>query len=956
MSAPSPLDPDSRVEGLKKAFRRPLGFPNQVGALFLVALAFFGAALLGRLGTDTARLVAALLLLLFIVAASVLRRFAAKKWRQPRVALYRTLRRVDTERAERTVRAYSLLRRLEQSDSQSRSEPQSPQETIQGGESPELARLHWERLLDGVSLDAVKQAGQKERRRRMWGVALVGSLCLWLLFFQTLSLVEGVDVMLARNGQAPFPVAYVSQVSVTAEWPSYLDGTGKKRFVSSQLTAVPAGAELEVRVIPRVESRKLFLTDGIEEVPLLSDGHGGRVARWIAKDPSALRVAARFGDVLIFDTHETLLAPLDDRAPTVALSGAPTEMALEELDQLPLKFIASDDHGLNQVDLVLRSGQRTSRKELAHLDGQRPFYQGGTTLTREHELLRRAFLPVRVTIEARDGNTASGPAWGASQAIVLIPEPLGTEFALRHRSLRQFRKAMSSYLSEHVRAAHLSLRESDEALSRAHQTLSTAFSSLEQVLLERNAPKSSLAFIQAQLEALTKPRGERTRPEDALLAVDALIENLSGRDAQTLAKNLGSAVEEIAVQARELRFGTEGVHLDGLRDLVRGAQDGAKQLGEVGNLGLDLSSVARGDLARIERSINTSSFGRAEVAAIHLAERLKRANPSFSSRGGAGVESGSPQGGEGSGQGAAGPASDAPEQFQELAEQVDSLAQEHAEELSALEKLIEEAARAAQADFEPDEELRNSTEALREALERLPQSGMAPDGPRAEAASARSQGEAMADAVDTGNLDEAVERGLDASEALKRAQTLAEENPGWVMPRDLKAAQEALERVLKQTQQAAAEMKRSSDQGAKSGLDERAQRQREFSDRAKSLAEKSREPGAPLPTESTDSLERASRLLEQAAQALEQGRPQNSAELAQEAQRQLERALPEPSESEEAESSEEEGEGAEMARQGGIPDEERDRARDFRERVEKGLGRGSGRLAPAVRRYAEELK
>ncbi len=946
MSVPSPPDPDSRVEGLKKAFRRPLGFPNRVGTIFLVVLAFSGAALLGRVGTDTLRLVAALLLLLFLITGFVLRRIFAKKWREPNVVLYQTLRRVDGEQAERTVRAYSLVRRLERTDS-------SP-ESLASGESPELARLHWERLLDGVSLDSVKQAGQKVRRRRMWGVAVLGGLCFWLLFFQTLSLIEGVDVMLARNGQAPFPLAYVSQVSVTAEWPSYLDGTGKKRFVSSQLTAVPAGAEIEVRVVPRIESRKLLLTDGIDEVPLLSDGHGGRVARWTAKDPSALRVAARFGDVLVFDTHETLLAPLEDRPPTVALSGAPAEIALEELDQLPLKFIASDDHGLTQVDLVLRSGQRTSRKELAHLDGQRPFYQGGTTLTREHELLRRAFLPVRVTIEARDGNTAGGPAWGVSQAIVLIPEPLGTELAERHRALRRFRKAMSTYLAENVRAAHLSLRESDEALKAAHEVLSKSFSQLESSLLERNAPKSSLAFIRAQLEALTKPREERTRPEAALLAVDALIQNLAGRDAQTLAKNLGSAVEEIAVQSRELRFGTEGVHLDGLRDLLRGAQDGAKQLKEVGRLGVDLGSVARADLSRIERSVNAGSFGRAEVAAIHLAERLKRANPSFSSQGGAGVESGTPQRGQGSGQGAPGPASDAPEQFQELAKQVDQLAQESAEELSTLEKLIEEAARAAHADFEPDEELRNSTDSLREALARLPQSGLAPGGPRAEAASARSQGEAMADALETGNLDEAVERGLDANEALKRAQALAEENPGWVMPRDLQAAQEALERVLKETQQAAAEVRRASNQGAQRGLDERAQRQREFSDRAKSLAEKSREPGAPLPTESAESLERASRLLQQAAQALEQGRPESGAELAQEAQRQLERSLPEPSESEQPESGE--GEGSEQARHGGVPDEERDRARDFRKRVEKGLGRGSGRLAPAVRRYAEELK
>lgn len=942
MSAPS-SDPDVRVKGLQSAFRGPLAFPHLMLRLVLAFLACGGAATLGRVGTDQARLSAAVLLGLFFLLMIVFLRHRSRRWKKPKLALEHTLRRVEPERAGQAVRAYSLLKRVEGQDSGQ-------------AESKELARQHWRDVLDGISLEQVSQVGRNLRRRSMWLVLAGALLCLWLLTFRFLFLIEGVNVMLARNGQAPLALAYVSQVSVTAEWPSYLDGTGKKRVFGSQLMAVPEGAEIEVRVLPRVQSRELFLTDGVREEPLLSDGRGGLLARWRAEEPSALRVAARFGDVLIFDTHETKLSPLDDKAPQVTLIGAPQELLLEDLESLPLKFFAVDDHGLTQIDLVLQSGQRSSRKELAHLDGQEQIYQGGTTLTREHELLRKAFLPVRVTIEARDGNTASGPSWGRSKAIVLLPEPLGADLAKRHVALRAFRRQLSVFLAEDIRASHQSRHIAEETLESAHVTLLDAFSQLEADLLESNPPRSSIAFVKAQLEALSKKGEEKTEPEAALLAVDALIAHLAGRDAQDLAKNLGAAVEEIAVQARELRFQSEEVSLEGVKDLLRGAQDGAGQLREVGRLGLDLGSVAKADLGRIERSIAAGSYGRAEAAAVHLAERLKRANASFSSKGGAGVESGTPSGGQsGSGQGAPGPASDAPEQFQELSEQVDNLAQEHAEELSQLERLLEEAAQAAREDFEPDEELRDATEELRDALAQLPQNGMTPGSPRAEAASARSQGEAMADALESGDLAEALERGADAGEAMRRAQRLARENPGWVMPRDLDRASQALQGLMEETKKAAEKQSRQSPSGSSSGLAERAERQREFADRAGKLAEQARQPGAPLPSESADSLEQAAKLLKDAAQALQTGRSQEGADLADQAQAALERAMPSPSDSPSQSEGTGEGEG-DSARSGRVPDEEKDRARDYRRRVEKGLGRGSGRLAPAVRRYAEELK
>src|SRR5690606_13448612 len=152
------------------------------------------------------------------------------------------------------------------------------------------------------------------------------------------------------------------------------------------------------------------------------------------------------------------------------------------------------------------------------------------------------------------------------------------------------------------------------------------------------------------------------------------------------------AVEEIAVQAREIRFNAEGVNLDGLYDLLEGVKLGAGRLQEVGQLGMDIGLVAQADLTRVERSLKKKDYDLAEGAALHLAERLKRATPSFSSSGGAGVESGLPESGSpGSKDGGAsadGPVSDAPAKFDEMSSEIDQLAQDAAGELGRLEKML----------------------------------------------------------------------------------------------------------------------------------------------------------------------------------------------------------------------------------------------------------------------------
>ena len=211
--------------------------------------------------------------------------------------------------------------------------------------------------------------------------------------------------------------------------------------------------------------------------------------------------------------------------------------------------------------------------------------------------------------------------------------------------------------------------------------------------------------------------------------------------------------------------------------------------------------------------------------------------------------------------------------------------------------------------------------------------------------------------MERGDFQEAMERGKNAESALERARGLADTNPGWLDAQSLRDAKHALEDALERAERANEALQRRTQSEQQKGLSERSAARGALAERARRLAHEGRNPTAPLPNQSREALERAAQLLEKAEQALQKGQLEPGLEYSEQAQSQLERALPES----EPSTGDRGGEGEEGSQptepsHGSVPDEERDRARDFRERVEMGLGKGAGRLSPAVRRYAEELK
>src|SRR5262249_21757721 len=104
-------------------------------------------------------------------------------------------------------------------------------------------------------------------------------------------------------------------------------------------------------------------------------------------------------------------------------------------------------HGLREVDLVLRSGGREERRVLEKLDGQARIEQGSQGLDVNDPFLRRVFLPVSVTVEARDNDELEGGRWGASAAITLVAPELGAVESAGYKLVAAARGAVVDLLA-----------------------------------------------------------------------------------------------------------------------------------------------------------------------------------------------------------------------------------------------------------------------------------------------------------------------------------------------------------------------------------------------------------------------------------------------------------------------------------------------------------------------------
>ncbi|HEY1533652.1 MAG TPA: DUF4175 domain-containing protein, partial [Polyangiaceae bacterium] len=464
--------------------------------------------------------------------------------------------------------------------------------------------------------------------------------------------------------------------------------------------------------------------------------------------------------------------------------------------------------------------------------------------------------------------------------------------------------------------------------------------------------------------ALPTPASSMRRTEDVLLAVDAALRGLGNRDAEAVSKHLGDAAEEAADGAKQaLESERRPAGLRRLDQALAVLDPGAEHLLVLGPIGRDVGSVAQGEIRRIKRAKDSGNLLATELAARHLAARLRRPSPSFSSAGGGGVESGQGQQGNENGQ-----PSDADKKFDELVGELERLAQEHQEELDRVDHNLSDSEKSVDLDDLKQEALQRAA-ALREKIAPLPQFSDDPNSARASGALGREHAESMAQSMARMALKDAVESGRHARSELADAAKRGNGSPVFEALDNaaLSEARAELDRDLAWAEQSLARAQKSAAEKAQAGLSESSARERGLAERAANLSGRGNHGEIALPQDLADALGKAEGLMRDAAKELGIGHGEQGLSLQRDAQRLLEQTNSGQSGSGESDGKDQSpkptpkdsssSKGKQMRTDADVPRADAaNRADDFRRRVLDGLSKQkSGRLSDAVRRYAEGL-
>lgn len=859
-----------------------------------------------------------------------------------------------------------------------------------------LARVHLERLLSAIRPEDLWEAGRKHTV--LWRNVVLGIVAtsVVLLAIGPLRVIEGLNVLVAYGNRAPITLSWVDSIICRIQPPAYLGERERimMGFVDEQL---PRGTTISVHATPNHEGRTLVLTDGTKEVPFIDDGRGRVVATWVVDGDVELQVAARFGDVLIAQEDSFSVEALEDEVPKVVVQDAPRTLRLIDVQEVPIRYEASDDHGLTQVDLVLRAGGKESRRVLAKYDGRMPFDVGSAVLRRDDRFLQGAHVPVEVTIEARDNDPVGGPKWGRGASIMLLPPAVGEAEAMRYEAVSSLRDAVVDMLAarlmlpvptseaERARLAKAQRDAHREFAKKVREVTTARYGGLEVSRRLRSLYLGQLERMEAVLgicpstvSADACATGVKRLHEvtgDAALAFDLAGQALSTRDSVLVARRLADVAGEAAEGARLVRQPESERGRTRLNAAITVLSGGGESLSRLGGLGGDLGEVVSIGVRRIDRCMTRDDTQCAELAASDLAARLRRPHPSFSGGGGRrGTEAGGMAGLDDASAGAG-----AMESFDDKGSEIAELAKEHASRIDEVAKTMSEALSAV--DMESMREAaREHARYVRDAVRGLPT--MADDMSSVEGGAMlmREQAERMADALDRGALsdaEQAARNALNAADQARRAGERDRDLFGQRTPlsQDVDRARKDLEREHRWVQEQLERFRKAASERARDKLREASKSESEMADRTEDLAERARSGDNPLPRSTMDMLKEAQDAMREASRALGRADGEEAMTRQREAQRLLEMAsesLDESSASNDASSSskskppkpeaepkdEQEGEGKDVATgRVDIPSADQFKGPEaFRKRVVEGLSQPADpSLREAVRRYAEGL-
>jgi hypothetical protein len=195
-----------------------------------------------------------------------------------------------------------------------------------------------------------------------------------------------------------------------------------------------------------------------------------------------------------------------DVTPTVALYAPADELDVTRLKRVELAYIAEDDHGISEVELVWEAKGKVERKALALAEPGRRRAQS-KFLWDLAELTLEPGVPVRYHLEVTDNDTVLGPKVGRSRSFVLrvfSPREQHEQLIARQREL--FEKMLAHLggrlvVPEQDVHAHRQLGRDSEGLV---VELGTLLAALTQDALTDAGLRKALESMRGRIEPLAR--------------------------------------------------------------------------------------------------------------------------------------------------------------------------------------------------------------------------------------------------------------------------------------------------------------------------------------------------------------------------------------------------------------------------------------------------------------------
>jgi len=246
----------------------------------------------------------------------------------------------------------------------------------------------------------------------------------------------------------------IAGTSARLIYPSYL-GKPPETVRNPSVLEAPRGTTVELTVSSRMAAEQGLLLLGSAPTRLRAAPGGTLFGRFVVRDDAKLALRVLDDGQWYEDESARSVRAIVDQKPVAELvdPGTPT---VELHERIALRLRARDDHGLTHVELAVRVGERdeTRTRLWSALDGK----QAQTNLQDETAIVPSALGAqpgdsVVVWLEARDGDTVSGPNVGVSKPLAFEVATDAQQLSLRLPRLREVLDGSLEALADRLEAS-----------------------------------------------------------------------------------------------------------------------------------------------------------------------------------------------------------------------------------------------------------------------------------------------------------------------------------------------------------------------------------------------------------------------------------------------------------------------------------------------------------------------